>query len=147
MHTSIGHHLLLDMMYGSRLACSYSQGLHTHTVKACVLIQSRLVCSYSQDLHAHVVKVCLCSDDWKLLWSFRDPFYAHHPSFEFIKAMKPGQKVGLSISHYTCPLSESCISYALLSHHACLISESCMSRAPLSHHACLISESSCMSHL
>lgn len=33
------------------------------------------------------------NDDLKLLWSFRDPFYAHHPSFEFIKAMKPGQKV------------------------------------------------------
>ena len=33
-----------------------------------------------------------CSDDWKVLWSFRDPFYAHHPSFEAIKAMKPGQK-------------------------------------------------------
>lgn len=32
-------------------------------------------------------------DDWKLLWSFRDPFYAHHPSFQYIKAMKPGQKV------------------------------------------------------
>lgn len=33
------------------------------------------------------------NDDWKLLWSFRDPFYAHHPSFEVIKAMKPGQKI------------------------------------------------------
>ena len=35
----------------------------------------------------------VCSDDWKVLWSFRDPFYAHHPSFEYIKSMRPGQKV------------------------------------------------------
>ena len=81
-HTSIGLFLLLDMMLESRLAYSYSQGLH-----------------------AHIVKAYFCSDDWKLLWSFRDPFYAHHPSFEVIKAMKPGQKVNLTTSHHTFPLS------------------------------------------
>ncbi|KAL3152926.1 Ttll-15p, variant 2 [Trebouxia sp. C0009 RCD-2024] len=33
------------------------------------------------------------TSDWKLLWSYRDPFYSHHPSFVAIKAMAPGQKV------------------------------------------------------
>jgi len=47
-HTSIGHLLLLDMMCGSRLAYSYSQGLHAHIVKACILIRSTLACAYSQ---------------------------------------------------------------------------------------------------
>lgn len=54
-----------------------------------------------------------CSDDLKLLWSFRDPFYAHHPSFEFIKAMKPGQKVT-----YTC--TDSAVQVARF----CLVCES-----------------------
>lgn len=71
-----------------------------------------------------IVKVCFCSDDWKLLWSFRDPFYAHHPSFETIKAMKPGQKVGLTTCHYVCPMSDLlCMSHCL-SHHACRVCES-----------------------
>ncbi len=44
-HTSIGLLLLVDMIYESRLAYFYSQGLHVHIVKACMLIQSRLACS------------------------------------------------------------------------------------------------------
>ena len=43
-------------------------------------------------LFAYIVCCAVCSD-WKLIWSFKDPFYSNHPNFEDIKAMGPGQKV------------------------------------------------------